>query len=248
VIDLHAHILPALDDGPPSVEAALEMARTAVAAGTHAMATTSHVEYSLNVAPEQIVEARGAMAARLAQEGIELELLAGGEIGADRLPDLTDQQLRALALGGGPYLLLECPLAPGDAGMQALVADLHERGFEVLLGHPERSPSFQRDAGLLPALVEQGALAQVTAGALTGHFGGVPQRTGERMLRDGLVHVLASDSHDAVHRPPWLDVDDLVDPDLHEWMTSLVPGAIVTGGPVPPRPRQRGRLRSWSAR
>jgi protein-tyrosine phosphatase len=248
MIDLHAHILPALDDGPPTTEAAVAMARAASEAGTYAMATTSHVEYSFSLAAEQLVGAREALSATLAEEGIALELLAGGEIGANRLPDLDDDELRALALGGGPYVLLECPLAPVDAGMEGLVDDLHGRGFRVLLAHPERSPSFQRDPGLLGALVEQGALGQITAGSLTGEFGTVPRRRAEEMLEDGLVHVLASDAHDAVHRAPVLDVEDVVGPAQHEWMTTAVPEAIVTGQPLPPRPRERGRVRSWSER
>jgi protein-tyrosine phosphatase len=229
VIDLHSHILPGLDDGPATTDTALEMARTAVAAGTTAIATTSHVAHIFSLDPEQIVDARTALAARLADEGIELDLLAGGEIAHDRLPELDDDQLRALALGGGPYVLLECPFAPVGDGLAPLVDDLQERGFEVLLAHPERSASFQRDPDLLAALVERGALAQVTTGSLTGHFGGVPQRAAETMVREGLVHVLASDSHDPVHRSPRLDVGGLLTPEQHESMTTVVPGAIVAG-------------------
>ena len=232
MIDLHAHILPGVDDGPPTTEAALEMARTAVAAGTRAIATTSHVGNVLNVEPEQIRHGRETLAARLAYEGIDLELLAGGEIAHDRLPDLDDDTLRTLTLGGGSYLLLECPFAPVGDGLEPLVEDLHERGFEVLLAHPERSASFQRDPGLLAALVDQGALAQVTVGSLTGHFGGVPQRAARLMVREGLVHVLASDAHDAVHRAPVLRANGVLTGDQYERMTTLVPEAIVAGRPV----------------
>jgi protein-tyrosine phosphatase len=169
------------------------MARTAAAAGTRAIATTCHVGYMMDVAIEQIVHGRETLAARLAYEGIDLELLAGGEVAHDRLPDLTDEELRAVALGGGSYVLLECPFAPIGDGLEPLVADLHERGYGVLLAHPERSASFQRDPDLLAALVHLGAFAQVTVGALTGHFGHIPQRTAQLMVREELVHVLASD-------------------------------------------------------
>ena len=43
---------------------------------------------------------------------------------------------------------------------------------------------------------------QITAGSLTGRFGEGPQRWAERLLEEGLVHLLASDAHDAVRRPP----------------------------------------------
>ena len=244
MIDLHAHILPALDDGPATIDAALAMARAATAGGTRAMATTSHIEHMFSLSPQQIVDARAALAARLDTEGIELELLAGGEIAAARLPELGDDELRALALAGGPYVLLECPLDPVDAPMDELVADLHERDFSVLLAHPERSPAFQRDPDALAALVDRGALAQVTTGALLGDFGGIAQRTAETLLAEDLVHVLASDSHDAIHRPPMLGIDAGLDPAEQEWMTTLVPEAIIGGRDVPPRPR----VRSSSAR
>jgi len=244
MIDLHAHILPALDDGPATIDAALAMARAAAAGGTRAMATTSHVEHMFNLRPRQIADARAALAARLDAEGIAVELLAGGEIAAARLPDLGDDDLRALALGGGPYVLLECPLDAVNAPMEELVSDLHERGFSVLLGHPERSPACQRDPDLLAALVDDGALAQVTPGSLLGDFGAIAQRTAHTMLADELVHVLASDSHDAIHRPPMLRIDAGLHPAEHEWMTTLVPEAIVDGRDMPPRPR----VRSSSAR
>src|SRR6185436_8644553 len=162
-------------------------------------------------------------------EGIQLELLSGGEIAHDRLPELDDETLQTLTLGGGSYLLLECPFTPIGDGLEPLVDDLHERGFEVLLAHPERSVSFQRDPALLAALVDQGALAQITVGSLTGHFGRIPQRTAEMMVREGLVHVLATDAHDVAGRAPVLHVNGALTADQYEQMTTVVPGAIVAG-------------------
>ena len=139
---------------------------------------------------------------------------------------------------------------------EAMVANLRSRGFEVLLAHPERSPTFQSDPGRLERLVDMGALAQVTAGSLAGRFGSVPQRAGRALLEHGLVHVLASDSHDAVRRAPDLRATGgLVDETQHAWMTETAPEAIVAGRPLPerpPLPREggvRARLRrAWSPR
>lgn len=245
VIDLHAHILPGLDDGPAGEDGAVAMARAAVAAGTRAMATTSHVNHGFGLGPTELAAARAALAGRLEREGVPLELLQGGEIAPDRLASLSDDDLRALTLGGGPYVLLECPFSAA-VGLDLMVADLQRRGFGVLLAHPERSPSFLRSPDLLAALVERGALAQVTAGSLTGAFGERVRRAARAMLDRGLVHVLASDAHDERHRPPGLLGDD---PQL-EWMATAAPAAIVEGRPLPERPaRPRARrLRAWSRR
>jgi protein-tyrosine phosphatase len=256
VIDLHSHILPGLDDGPESVEGSLALARAATAAGTRAMATTSHVDLTFNLEPGDLVAARTALTAALADAGIELELLAGGEVAPARLPELDDDVLRALALGGGPTVLLECPFTPVGASMELMVADLRRRGFGVLLAHPERSPTFQHDLERLARLVALGAHAQVTAGALAGDFGGTPRDAGAKMLRRGLVHVLASDAHGDLHRAPDLRVArEELDGDQLAWMTEAAPAAILAGQPLPerpPLPRARGvrdRLRrSWSPR
>lgn len=243
MIDLHAHILPGLDDGPGTLAESVAMARVASAAGTRALATTSHIGHHYPVSPTALEAARDALQGELDEEGIDLELIAGGEIAPARLADLDDEELRAVALGGGPYVLLECPFSPGDAGLDLMVAGLQRRGFGVLLGHPERSPVFQRDPGRLAALTKEGALAQVTAGSLTGNFGSPAQKAAIAMLEQGLVHVLASDAHDSIHRPPDLRLPGLLDDDQLAWMTVDAPTAIVQGRQLPPRPPLPRRYR-----
>jgi protein-tyrosine phosphatase len=89
-----------------------------------------------------------------------------------------------------------------------------------------------------------------------GDYGGVPQRTARRMLDDGLLHVLASDAHGAVVRPPDLRrAEPAVGDERFAWMTEAVPGAIVAGRPIPEAPPAeaparglRERLRAWSRR
>ena len=261
VIDLHAHILPGLDDGARSAEEAMAMARAAVRAGTRAMATTSHINLNIGLGVEDLAATRRALSQQLAAESIALELLAGGEIAPERLAHLDDDALRALSLGGGGCVLLECPFAPVGSAMEPMVADLQRRGFRVLLAHPERSSTFQREPDRLAPLLKLGALAQVTSGALAGEFGRTAQRAAFAMLEAGHVHVLASDSPDATDRPPDLrlaaralqerygDVDDQL-----QWMARDAPAAVVRNAPLPRRPRLprarglRQRLRSSSAR
>jgi len=253
VIDLHAHILPGLDDGPRDTAGALDIAREAVAAGTRAIATTSHINLVYGLTAEDLAGAREALQGELDAAGIELELLGGGEIAPERLPDLDDHQLHGLCLGRGRTVLLECPFVPVGAVMEMMVRELHGRGFGVLLGHPERSATFQREPERLQRLIDMGASGQVTAGSLAGGFGETARRAALRMLEAGHVHVIASDAHDPSHRPP--------DPRLAEgalthaygdveeqlaWMTDAAPAALIAGEPLPerpPLPRRGGLLR-----
>jgi protein-tyrosine phosphatase len=242
VIDLHAHILPALDDGPESLEGSAELARVAVAGGTKVLAATSHVNRSWNLGAADFEPARAAVVERLADEGIALEVIAGAEVAGGRYRDLGDAELHALALGGGDTVLLECPLWPGAGPIGPLVDDLHARGFRVLLAHPERSPQFQGDLGVLADLIERGAFAQLTASSLTGRFGRTAGRVALDMLDNELAQVLASDAHDTDGRPPDLTValaplrERYRDADArYEWMTETVPAALLAGEDVPTR-------------
>jgi protein-tyrosine phosphatase len=243
VIDLHAHILPGVDDGPPTLDGSAAMAKSAVATGTTVMAATSHVNRGFGLTPAQLDAGRAKVVERLRADGIPLEVVQGGEISPPRVPDMTEDDLHRLTLGGGGWLLLECPLSPAAATLEPLVAELQRRGFRVLLAHPERSPSFQREPALLARLVASGALGQVTTGAFAGEFGDAARKAAFAMLEVGLVHVLASDAHDHAHRPPDLrfgvkplerrygDVAELVD-----WMTVGAPAAVLAGDPLPERP------------
>jgi protein-tyrosine phosphatase len=262
VIDLHAHILPALDDGPASEDEALEMARAAVAAGTRALATTCHIDVGYGLRPDDLERARTALEIRLRAERVRLDLVQGGEVAPERLPDLDDATLARLSLGGGGTILLECPFSPVGSAMELMVADLRGRGFGVLLGHPERSPTFQREPARLERLIELGAHAQVTVGSLAGDFGGSVADVAFAMLESGLVHVIASDAHETRRRRPDLRLAEgtLTERygDVEEqlaWMTEAAPAAVVAGEalperpPLPRRPRRGRRLRrAWSAR
>lgn len=253
MIDLHTHVLPGLDDGPETIEGSLDLARAAFAAGTRTLVATPHVNRAYDLDPPRILEVADRLRDRLAQEGIELELLTGGEISTGRLPRLSEQELDALRLGDGPYLLIEAPLTSGAWQLTEIVERLRGDGYGVLLAHPERCRGFHRDPALLRGLVARGALCSITAGALTGQFGRTVNRFALELLREGLVHDVASDTHDVHRRPP--DVRTPLAaaaaqlPGLDgqaRWLTEGVPAAILAGEPLPERPALPSR--GWRER
>lgn len=201
MIDLHAHLLPGIDDGPADMDGAVEMAAAAVSAGTRILATTPHIDVRHGVQPSTLAPLRAELELALAQRGIDLRLVQGGEVAIDRLPDLDTDALELLTLGSGNWLLLECPFGTATS-IQPALEHMQRLGFRVLLAHPERSPQFMSDLDRLLPLIERGARTQITSSALKGAFGPQPRRTAERMLERGLVHVIASDGHSATARRP----------------------------------------------
>jgi protein-tyrosine phosphatase len=205
MIDIHSHLLPAIDDGPSRMRDSLEMARVAVEAGTTTMACTPHILGRDPTSPQEIADAVSALRAELAATGVPLDIVSGGEIDLETLERLDDETLGALTFGGnGTWLLLEMPFRRWPTDLGAILDDLEVRGFRAVLAHPERAAAVQRQPDRLKEAVGRGALCQLTASSFTGDHGAAAGRTAERLLALGWAHLLASDAHSATWRPPGL--------------------------------------------
>lgn len=246
MIDLHAHLLPGLDDGPATLADSVELARGLAAAGVHTVSATPHVRADYPTEPDEIE--RGVLAVReaLGNAGIALHVMTGAELSFEEL-GRPPEELRRFGLAGNPSLLLvETPYTGWPLAFESTLFGLRLAGFTIVLGHPERNPDVQADLGRVERLVGSGALVQVTTSSLTGAFGRGPRATGLELIKRGLVHVVASDTHGPDGRslgavPVERAVGDAV---LARWLTEDLPAALVAGAVLPPRPLAvpRGRL------
>ncbi|MCC6222791.1 MAG: tyrosine protein phosphatase [Thermoleophilia bacterium] len=253
MIDLHCHILPRLDDGAGSLEESLEMAAAALEDGTRAIAGTPHVRDDW---PNEVVTIEGRAAevrSALAEAGLPLELLPGAEIAFDRVGCLDAVGLARLGLGGNPRcLLVEPPYVEWPIELDRIVHDLAARGFVPVIAHPERNPQIQAEPERLRPLVLGGALVQITAASVDGRLGRRSRTAAFDLLDRGLAHIVASDAHSAGGRGVGLAAAAAAvgDEELARWLTEGVPGAIVSGEPIPSRPGRtappgRRRRRLW---
>jgi len=204
MIDLHAHILPGLDDGAKSLEEALAMARMALADGVTCLVATPHDTGSIAYDAAQVKAVSAEVQTAIEGEGLSLRLVVGSELYA--VPDLVTR-LRAgqrLTLGHSRYTLIEFPFTDLPLYADQLLFELRIAGFRPIIAHPTRNAVFRCDPNRLCQLIEKGALAELTANALTGAFGKRIQETAHVLLEHNLVHFLVSDAHDPEHRPPRL--------------------------------------------
>lgn len=205
--DLHSHILPGVDDGAKTMDDAIEMARVAAENGTRVMWATPHRrDITENFSVSYVRDLVAEMNAKLETLAIDLKLQVGMENHLDL--DLPDEIAggRALRLSDSRYALVEMPFFGHPNYLEEILFDIQVQGVTPVLAHPERIEAIQRDPLLLAKLVERGMLSQVTSGSIVGHFGGKIKRLTRSLLRRGLVHVIASDTHfPAGPRSPELD-------------------------------------------
>jgi protein-tyrosine phosphatase len=212
VIDLHCHILPGIDDGAPDLAASLAMAEAAVADGIVTIACTPHILPGVygNDGPG-IKAAVAALAKVLADAGIPLELAVGADVHVAPTLIADVRAGRVPTLGGSRYLLLEPPHHVLPPRLEDFAFGLAAAGIIPIITHPERLKWIDGHYPLVQRLASRGVLMQVTAGSVTGKFGGRARYWAERMLDEGIVDVMATDAHDVTRRPPRLaEARDLV--------------------------------------
>jgi len=200
MIDIHAHILPDLDDGPANEASALEMARQALLDGITTVIATPHV-HSGELDDAEINARVTRLRGVLLENNIPLEIKPGAEVAFDGL-DLARLNL----LNEGPYVLIEFPHAYIPAEAEEVLHALRHQGLYPIIAHPERNGGVIRNPESLFHLLGDDIFLQITAASLTGILGSAAQHCALYLLRKGFVHFLATDCHSPKHRKPELAV------------------------------------------
>lgn len=204
MIDIHTHILPAIDDGARDLEESLAMARLAVERGLTKVVATPHVaRFGYFPAADEIREKVAEMNLALAKENIPLEILTGAEYLLE--PDLAERAEKNQVVtinDRGRHILVELPETMVPHYTEEVLYALQLTGLTPVLAHPERNRALMEKPDFLQELVRRGVLLQVTTGSVTGIFGGEVQKNSFRLIQRGMVHFIASDAHSTGRRSP----------------------------------------------
>ena len=201
MIDIHCHILPGVDDGSPSWEITAEMCRMAAEDGIRHIVATPHAD-------ERFFYDRSRYEGMLRKLknvgcGIKFSLGCDFHFSFDNIEDAVLHP-RRYSIGGSPYLLVEF----SDFGSMPAIREglfrLANSGLKPIITHPERNLALLEAPEKVVELAKDGCLIQVTANSLTGYWGVRSQRMAEMLLKKDAIHVIASDAHDPVNRPPLL--------------------------------------------
>ena len=248
MIDIHTHLLPAIDDGAGSLAEALAMCRHAAAEGCEALVATPHQRTDAwpNL-DRPLLEARFAELQRAVGE--EPRLFLGAEIRIDEtlLADLEGPpERRPIPLAGSRYLLVELQRSGANPDPEAVVQGLVAAGWRPIFAHPEFISDLAEDVELAGRLAAAGAYFQVTAMSVTGEFGATARRRVGEYLNAGLVHFVASDAHGRTWRPTGLGrareaLAATWGEETADRLTAANPRAVLEDRPLP-------RLRQPSAR
>ena len=238
MIDLHSHILFDVDDGARTLEASLEMLKTAAADGTRRIVATPHQRHpaGYDVAPDLARERLAEVRDAVASEGIEIDVELAAEVHFTEsiAEGLADGGLLPYG-GGGRHFLLELPVTSIPGNIHEVVFSLQTAGWFPILAHPERNFEVMDRPEIARDLRERGVMLQITAMSITGEFGRKSEKASRKLLKWGAVDLIASDAHHPKRRPPGLAravkaAAKIVGSDRAERMVTETPDRILGGG------------------
>ena len=237
-----------MDDGAPTLEVSLEMLRLAAAAGTTDIVATPHsngeFEYQVALIDERIAILNEKMGgAPRVHRGCDLHL------SFDNITEALENPSK-FSINGKRYVLVECSDLHISGSMSKILDRLLAIDLIPIVTHPERNPILQKEPERVARWVDLGCLVQVTALSVMGGFGKRAAASASHFFSKGLVHVIASDAHDPVHRHPKLDeafaaVAARYDKDLAQMLFIDNPGKIIRGQFVANDPFVSAPSRKW---
>jgi len=236
MIDIHSHILPALDDGSKSIDETIKIVRQLREAGFTKLIATPHVMEGRDLLrPEEIISATAHVQKCLAEAEISVEILPGAEnyIFPDMAKWARDQKLMTLG-NTGKYILLEFPMLEIPHYTDQVFFELQVAGLTPVLAHPERNRGIVDNPERLLDWAKKGILFQLDLRSLGGKYGPEPKELADRMLRSDLIHLIGSDAHRVTRSPlSYLEdlenVRDIVGEDRFKEVTFSNPQAILDG-------------------
>ena len=240
MIDIHAHILPGVDDGAEDLSAALAMAELAVSGGVTTIVATPHSGLS----HQHTLDLAAAHSRKLEQlrdemhrSGLPLQILPGMEIlgTADTARLLANGEL--ITLNHSRYPLIEFPFRGYAQQATEILASVLELGLRPVVAHPERYLYVQAAPTLLNLWMDMGCLFQVNRGSLLGRFGPQEEALAYAMVDRAFACAVASDGHSPHSRTTWMqDVRELLTEEFSSrtahLLTEEFPRMLVENTPI----------------
>ncbi|KAF0996632.1 Tyrosine-protein phosphatase YwqE [Geobacillus sp. TFV-3] len=168
---------------------------------TTIIATLHHQNGSYNNPKPFVLTKSAELNDELKRRSIALTVLPGQEvrIHGDLLDGLARQEVMTIA--DTSYILIEFPPDHVPKYAEQLLFDLQVKGIIPIIVHPERNAEIMEQPDRLYQLIKRGALAQLTASSITGHFGKKIKMFSFQLIEANLAHFIASDAHNMNTRP-----------------------------------------------
>lgn len=233
MLDVHCHFIPGVDDGSKDVTTSINMAKKAESLGYNAIFATPHyIESAHETQKEDLLNSIEILNKMLEERNINVNIYSGNEIYYSRNVLELLQENKVCTLANSRYFLMELPFTGKVLGLTDLIQNITHFGYIPIIAHPERYDFVNKNYKELYDIIDAGALLQVNLSSITGYYGNKPKATVKKLLKNNMVSVIGSDSHDDKRIYDKFDVAKkkilkIIDEDRWEKLTRINPSYII---------------------
>lgn len=197
MFDIHSHLVYGVDDGSKSLDESISILKNLHSVGVSDIVLTPHyVNYSTYISDASNNKNRlEEIKKRLKEENINMNVYLGNEIYIDRDIEELLRNKKISSLNDTKYLLIELPMSGEHESYEDIFLDLIDSGFNVILAHPERYLTFQKNFDLISELNEIGVLFQCNVESILDKYSKKARKTFIKMLKSGYVSFMGTDIH-----------------------------------------------------
>lgn len=197
MIDVHSHVLPGIDDGSKNITTSLNILQGLESQGVTDLICTPHYIAETNQASPRAKNEKllDNLKERAAKKGLKINLYLGNEIYIDKDIAKFLRSKKASPLAKSKYLLVELPMSGEFQQYEDILLNLVQKKWKVILAHPERYHSFQKDYSKITELSQLGILLQCNLGSFIGQYGKHAKKTAQKMAKDKLIYCVGTDIH-----------------------------------------------------
>lgn len=202
-IDIHNHILPGVDDGSKSMEETIRIIEKAVEQGIKTMIATPHYQCGRNnIEPNKLIELKDEVQKEATKIDKEFRIYLGNELmySDSLLEDVKEK--KALTLADSRYVLIEFSTRISYEAMYKAMRNFITSGYSPIIAHVERYECLKHKDELILELIELGCYIQMNSSSLRGGVLNIEAKRQGKLVQGGMVHLIASDSHDMNYRVP----------------------------------------------
>lgn len=198
--DMHAHLLPGIDDGAPDIFTSLDLIRGLADLGYRKLIATPHILWEVYPnTPEIIMAKLATLRGAVEDAGIDVSLHAAAEYFID---DYFEEQLKLkkpLLTLYQNYVLVEFSMVTAPYDLQRIFFDMQIQGYQPVLAHPERYVYLEHRKEVFDQLKDSGCLFQLNLLSLSGHYGRSVTELAHYLLDKGYYNLAGTDLHHPRH-------------------------------------------------
>ena len=194
-VDIHSHLIPAVDDGSQSMEESLTLLKGMEALGYKKIITTPHImSDAYQNTPESINKGLDALRIAAINDGITLEIDAAAEYYLDDHFYELIKKGKLLTLKDN-YLLFETSYFSKPLQLEEMIFSITSSGYIPVMAHPERYRYIKSPLEEYKRFLELGVVFQVNLNSFAGHYGRKAKELAFFLSENSMISFLGSDIH-----------------------------------------------------